>query len=229
MSFAVRIVDPVLAFVLRLFCRVDAGEIRKIPATGPLIIIMNHINFLEVPLMYLQMKPRPALALAKKETWKTPGYAFLARIWGGIPLDRSGADLSALKRSEEHLAAGGIIMLAPEGTRSGNGVLREGHAGVVTLAARSGAPVMPVAHYGGEQFWSNFRRLRRTDVRFRVGPAYRVDFGGETVTGRKRKAALAELMAALALLMPEEYRGFYAEHAQACLREGFSLLKEERD
>jgi 1-acyl-sn-glycerol-3-phosphate acyltransferase len=225
LKLATLIVDPVLALALKIVCKLDAKELRSVPPAGPLIIIMNHINFLEVPLMYLQMKPRPALALAKKETWTTPGYGFLVRIWGGIPVDRTGADLSALKRAEEHLARGGIIMLAPEGTRSGNGILKEGHAGVVTLASRSGAPVMPVAHFGGERFWPNLKRFRRTKVSFKAGPIYQVDFGGATVTGSKRREALSELMAALALLMPPEYHGIYREKAEQCRNEGYHWLK----
>ncbi len=225
MKLATLIVDPVISLALKVVCKLDAKELKNVPPAGPLIIIMNHINFLEVPFMYLQMKPRPALALAKKETWTTPGYGFLVRIWGGIPVDRTGADLSALKRAEEHLAQGGIIMLAPEGTRSGNGVLKEAHAGVVTLASRSGAPVMPVAHYGGERFWPNFKKLRRTKVTFRTGPIYKVDFGEETLTGKKRREALSELMAALASLMPAEYHGAYREKAEQCRAEGYRWLK----
>ncbi len=227
MKFATRIVDPVISLALKVVCKLDAKELKNVPPAGPLIIIMNHINFLEVPFMYLQMKPRPALALAKKETWTTPGYGFLVRIWGGIPVDRTGADLSALKRAEEHLAQGGIIMLAPEGTRSGNGMLKEGHAGVVSLASRSGAPVMPVAHYGGEGFWSNLKKFRRTKVTFKAGPVYQVDFRGETVTGKKRREALSELMAALASLMPPGYHGVYREKVEQYRDEGYHWLKEK--
>ncbi|WP_020611879.1 lysophospholipid acyltransferase family protein [Sediminispirochaeta bajacaliforniensis] len=226
MTKAARIVDPVLKTILRGLCRIDASQLDMVPSAGPLIIMVNHINFLEVPLMHLYTTPRPALGLVKKETWDTPFLGFLARIWEAIPIDRSGVDLSALKQASEHLKNGGIIMLAPEGTRSSDGVLQEAHAGVISLAVRNKSPILPVAHFGGEAFWDNWKHLRRTDVTFKVGVPIKVDFHGQTVTGSKRKAALNELMASLAMMMPEHYHGYYAEAVTQCRRDGFHWLRE---
>ena len=59
-------------------------------------------------------------------------------------------------------------MIAPEGTRSGNGRLQRGLPGAVLLAMRSGAPLLPMAYYGGEKFRDNLRNLRRTDFHIQI-------------------------------------------------------------
>jgi 1-acyl-sn-glycerol-3-phosphate acyltransferase len=225
LSFGTSIVDPVIWGLLKLFCRIDAGEMSKVPDRGPLIIVTNHINFLEVPMLYLLMKPRPTLGMAKKETWNTPGYSFLAKLWKGIPVDRSGRDLSALKLAEKHLKEGAIVMMAPEGTRTGDGILREARAGAIALAKVSGAPVLPLAHFGGESFWPNFRKLQKTPFHVRVGEALKVDYGGSAASPQRRKEALTELMVALAKLLPEQYHGYYRAAVEESASSDFRWLK----
>jgi hypothetical protein len=44
------------------------------------------------------------------------------------------------------------------------------------------APILPVAYYGNEHFWSNFCRLRRTDFHVNVGRPFTLDRGGKRVT-----------------------------------------------
>jgi 1-acyl-sn-glycerol-3-phosphate acyltransferase len=103
-----------------------------------LILVANHINFLEVPIMFTHLQPRPVTGFAKVETWNNPAMGALFDLWGAIPLKRGSADTVAFKRGLEVLEAGKILAVAPEGTRSGNGMLQKGHPGVVMLALRSG-------------------------------------------------------------------------------------------
>ena len=212
MTLASRVITPVVKFILGRICRVDARELARLPARGPLIIVTNHINFLEVPLLYAFTYPRNVIGLVKKETWDNPLLGFLATSWEAVPIDRNASDIGALKASIDVLAARGILAIAPEGTRSGNGRLGRGHAGVVQLAVRSGATVVPVVHFGGESFWSNLRRLRRTRVTFRVGRAFRVEAPEGGFTKTSRTEACDELMQRMARLLPPGYRGLYSEN-----------------
>jgi len=103
-----------------------------------------------------------------------------------------------------------MLGIAPEGTRSRTGVLGRGKAGVAVLAHRAGVPIWPVAHWGGEDFWRNLKRFRRTPVSVRVGPPFLIEpLGSMTKTVRQEVAD--EIMGRIALLMPEKYRGPYAE------------------
>ena len=67
MKTASRIVTPVIRNLLRSFCRVDKEGLKKIPFRGPFIIVINHINFLEVPLIYSYLFPREIIGLVKTE------------------------------------------------------------------------------------------------------------------------------------------------------------------
>jgi len=207
--------------LLRTVCRVHDDHLARVPRHGPLILVCNHVNTLDVPLMYTHLHPRQVTGFAKSETWDNPVMAMLFDLWGAIPIKRGTADVDALKRGLGALAQGQIVVIAPEGTRSWDGILKEAYAGVVFMALRSGAPLLPLAYYGGENLRQNIRRLRRTDFYISVGRPFHLDPGGSKVDRQVRKQMLDEVMYQLADLMPERYRGIYAAQpafSQAYLR-----------
>lgn len=204
--------------LIDILCRIDGASLAQVPMHGPLILISNHINFLEVPALYTYLMPRPATGFAKAESWQNPIKRFLFDLGGGIPLNRGEADVAAFRRALAVLEAGYILAVAPEGTRSGDGRLGQAHPGVVLLALRSGAPLLPVVHYGGEAFWQNIYRLRRTDVHFAVGRPFYLDPHGERVTQAVRRQMLDEVMYEMAALLPPAYRGAYANLEAATKR-----------
>ena len=123
--------------------------------------------------------------------------------------------MAAFRQALQLLKEGGILALAPEGTRSGHGRLQQGHPGVVLVALRSGAPVLPAAHYGGERFRPNLRRLRRTDFRIVVGQPFHLDAGAVKATRQVRQQMADEVMYQIAALLPPAYRGVYSDLSAA--------------
>lgn len=168
-SFQARAMAVLVHKLIKTFCTVENRELINVPHTGPLIIATNHINFLEVPLIYLELLPRITIGMVKKETWKNLFLGLLGDLWGAIPLDRNSTDMTAFRRALNLLKAGGILCIAPEGTRSIHGRLLKGQAGIVSLALHSNAPILPIVHYGGEQVWTNLCRIRKTRFYFKVG------------------------------------------------------------
>jgi len=209
-SLAHRLVNAAENALVALLCRVDDAQMSRIPATGPLIIVTNHVNFLEVPVLHSRLRPRRALGLAKAEAWKNPLVGWLFDLWGGIPVRRGETDLAALRRCLDVLREGAILVIAPEGTRSRHGRLQRGHSGVVTLALRSGAPILPLAFYGGEALGHNMRRLRRTPFHIVVGEPFVLDAGSGRLNQERRQELTDEIMSRLAALLPLDYRGEYA-------------------
>ncbi len=209
------IVDGTLRRVTRAICRVHDAELGRVPARGPLILVANHINFLEVPLMVSHLSPRPVTGFAKAETWDNPAMAWLFDLWAAIPLRRGEPDLVAMRRALQVLGAGHILAVAPEGTRSGSGRLGRGHPGVVMLAQRSGAPLLPLGYYGGENIRQNLSRLRRTDFHIVVGNPFFVEFPAGRLDRRLRQEITDEIMYQLAALLPPPYRGDYTDLALA--------------
>jgi 1-acyl-sn-glycerol-3-phosphate acyltransferase len=190
-------------------CRVDDAQMTKVPATGPLILVTNHVNFLEIPVLHSRLRPRRVVGLAKAEAWDNPVLAWLFNLWGAIPVKRGEPDLAALRSCLDFLRNGGILVVAPEGTRSRHGRLQRGHSGIVTLALRSGAPILPLAFYGGEALKRNARRLRRTPFHIVVGEPFHLSVEGR-VTQTARQDLTDQIMYKLAALLPPAYRGEYA-------------------
>lgn len=201
--------------LVRIMCRVDAAQLAKVPEEGPLIVVANHVNFVEAPIVYTHLCPRSMTTLAKAETWDSPGLRLLANLWGAIPIQRGEVDRTALRMALQALDEGKILILTPEGTRSGHGRLQQGMPGTVLLALRSGVPLMPLVFYGGEVIWSNLRRLRRTDFHIVVGEPFYLDADGVRVTRDVRQQMTDELMYQMAALLPPAYRGVYSDLAAA--------------
>jgi 1-acyl-sn-glycerol-3-phosphate acyltransferase len=211
MTFTYRVVNGMTKGVLRLLCRVDDAQLARVPDQGPLILVTNHVNFLDAPLLYVCLEPRRIAGFAKAEAWDNPILRFLADIWKPIPLRRGEVDRTALRRALELLEEGKVLGLAPEGTRSGDGRLQRGNPGVVLLALRSGAPVLPVVHCGGELFWHNLACLHRTAFQFVVGRPFYLESGGIKVTRQMRRQMTDEIMYQMAALLPPADRGVYAD------------------
>ena len=76
-------------------------------------------------------------------------------------------------------------------------------------------PILPVAHWGGEVFLSNLKRFKRTDFHIRVGEPFTLNTNGLKVTGEIRQQIADEMMYQTAALLPEKYRGIYANTQQA--------------
>ena len=81
----------------------------------------------------------------------------------------------------------------------------------ITLALRSGVPLLPIVHWGGEKFSKNIKSLKRTDFCIRVGEPFKLNPGNERVTREVRQKMVDEMMYRLAALLPEHYRGAYAD------------------
>ena len=202
-----------IRFSLRILCRIDSSDMEKIPAKGPFIIAVNHINFLEVPMIHSLFYPRKIYGIVKKETWDIFFFRWLANIWDAIPIDRKHVSRETFAAAVEVLNKGQLIAIAPEGTRSNSGALRQGFPGIVVLALLSGVPVLPLVHYGGEDFWKNLKSFRRTRFIVKVGTPFYIK--KEMIDSReKRVQAVNQIMYRLASLLPEKYRGIYYDLTQ---------------
>jgi 1-acyl-sn-glycerol-3-phosphate acyltransferase len=210
-----RLIHWFVNFVIRIYtritCRIDAPNLQDVPMHGPLIAIANHTGQIEVPMLFAHLQPRKLTGWAKAEAWDNWFLRWIFSLWDAIPVRRGEVDMNALRESLRKLEQNHIFGLAPEGTRNKTGRLKRGLPGAVMLALRSGAPIIAVAHWGGENYLSNLRKLKRTDFHIRVGRPFRIDTNGVKVTGEIRQQIVDEMMCQLAILIPEAYRGEYTE------------------
>ena len=211
LSLKHRLLTGLIKFGTSIICRIEKDDLEKVQPEGPLIAYANHIGQLEVPLIFTHLRPRPVTAMAKAESWDNKLFNWLFNIWNLIPVRRGEVDMDAIRQSIQMIKDGYIFGISPEGTRSGDGKLLAAHPGIVPIALRTKAPLQPIAHWGAENFPENIKRLRRTDFHIRVGEPFYLDAQGERVTREIRQQMVDEMMYQLAKLLPEEYRGYYAD------------------
>ena len=198
---------------LRLLTGFRVTGVRNVPRTGRLIVVSNHLHNLD-PLVVAVAVPRPVHFMAKAELFRVPVLGLLIRFVGAFPIERGRADRKAIRRAEETLAQGIAFGIFPEGTRSVTAAMTKPLAGGALIALRSGAPILPVAVTGTEHLPFNGsrapkRRFRRA-VRVTIGEPFIVP---RTLDGQRltSEGATDVMMRRVAALLPEGYRGIYAE------------------
>lgn len=207
-----RIVNRIIKSLLHVICRMDVADLRKVTRFGPAILMTNHSTNIEGPAVYVHMRPRPTTGLAKIELWDKPLTRFVMNAWESIPVHRGRVDSVALRACIEALEGGTFLGVAPEGSRSKTGSLKQAQRGVAMLAARTGVPVYPTAQWGFTDIGRNLKRLKRTPVAIRLGAPFTVKLPKDaTPSTRDLRRIADEMMYQLAALLPARYRGVYSD------------------
>ena len=206
------IVNSTIYWLFRLLCRLDVKGMPRLPQSGPGVIITNHTSNLEGPLLYVMMRPRPTIAMAKAELWSFFATRMLMEAWKAIPLHRGRLDRKAMERSWKTLDEGKFLCIAPEGKRSKDGTLLRALPGATYFASERQVPIYPIVNWGCLGIGRELGHLRRPVVGLRVGYPFIVKKpeGGKW-TGETRQAMADEMMYQLAALMPAELRGYYSD------------------
>ena len=200
--------------IYRLVARAELLGKENIPSSGAFIAVGNHIGRLDAGLVYFLLGRQDVTMLVAEKYRKNALARWFVRRLDAVWVDRFNADFAAMRETLERQRRGGVVIMAPEGTRSPTGGLIEGRAGAAYLAARTGLPVLPVGITGTEdrQVLGNLRRLKRTPITVRVGQTFTLP----PLDKKDREAALQqatdEIMARIAALLPPGQRGIYASH-----------------
>ncbi|MDI7275887.1 MAG: lysophospholipid acyltransferase family protein [Anaerolineae bacterium] len=202
-----------LRAIVRLFFTVCSDYVvvgrENLPQRGPLIVAVNHIHTLDSPAVMAALPWQVATLAARK--WERRFKGFLLRLTGAIFVSRGKVDRQALHRALTVLRLGGVLGIAPEGTRSRTFDLQPARGGIAYLAYLSGAPILPVAVTGVENVIPALLRLRRASVRVAIGrPFVLHDFRSRPKTSELLEQA-DTVMRQIAALLPPEYQGVYRE------------------
>jgi 1-acyl-sn-glycerol-3-phosphate acyltransferase len=200
--------------IVVLGCRMRIVGKNHIPPEGGLVIAANHVGRLDAIFIYHVTNRKDIILLVAEKYRQIPLARWFVKQLNAIWVDRFNADFSALREALNRLKRGGVMVLAPEGTRSASGVLQKARPGVSYLAAKSGAPIVPVGLVGSQDYnvVAHLRRLKRPLVTIYVGEPFTLP----PVKGKERDAALEEytdeIMCRIAALLPPEMRGVYADY-----------------
>ena len=191
----------------------------NVPLEGPVIFASNHLSFIDsiaIPVA----APRPVHFLAKADYFEGTGAkGWLSREFftsiGAIPVRRGAgqAALDALEQQKKLLEAGSAVALYPEGTRSLDGRLYKGRTGVAFLALETGAPVVPVGLIGTDEVMPKGAKMPRLDKRItvRFGEPLHLGHHGPASSGKARRLATDQIMAAIHALSGQELANEYNE------------------
>ncbi len=122
----------------------------NVPESGAAIIAPVHRSNLDFGFTPFVTK-RKLFFMAKEELWKVGWFGRILTSFGVFPVHRSGADRESVRRAEEVLREGHLLVMFPEGSRQSGGQIGELMEGVAFLAARTGAPIVPVGISRTEQ------------------------------------------------------------------------------
>ncbi|MBU4466070.1 MAG: 1-acyl-sn-glycerol-3-phosphate acyltransferase [Actinobacteria bacterium] len=227
----------VVAPLARLLYRPRIEGKANVPKSGAVIFASNHLSFIDsiaIPVA----APRPVHFLAKSSYFEGTGLSgwfsrgFFAAI-GAVPVQRGAgqAALDALDQQRVLLEAGNAVALYPEGTRSLDGRLYKGRTGVAFLALQTGAPVVPVGLIGTAEVMPVGAKVpsmtKRVTVKF--GEPIDLTPHGPASSGRARRLATDEIMAAIHALSGQELANAYNEvPAQSPMDRIKQVLPHER-
>lgn len=209
-----KIVRALVNLLIGLIARLKVIGLDYVPFESSFILASNHIGRLDALLIYKFMRRRDIIMLVAEKYRQLPLVSRLGKILDVIWIDRFNADFSAVREALKRLKKGGVLVLAPEGTRSPSGALQSGRAGAGYLASKAGVPIVPVALIGSDDaiVFPNLRRLKKSLVTVLVGPPFLLP----VLQSKDRETALQqhtdEIMCRIAMLLPPERRGAYAAH-----------------
>ena len=198
---------------MRLIADIEIHGLEKIPG-GNLIGAANHLGRLDTAAL-LAVIDREDIIMPVAEKYKNHWlFGAIGRAVNAIWLNRFDADFSALREILGRMKEGGLLVIAPEGTRSKTEALQEAKIGVAFLASKSGFPVVPVAVTGTEDrlVAENLKRFRRSKIVVHVGEPFKIEIPNGKGREQSLRNATDEIMCRIAVMLPEKYRGFYANH-----------------
>jgi len=204
----------IVRFIMNIIADVEIVGLEKLPA-GNFILASNHLGRLDTAIL-LYAVSREDIIMPVAEKYKDhPLFGAIGRAVDAIWLNRFDADYAAFREILARMEKGGLMVIAPEGTRSKTEALQEAKMGVAFLAAKSGYPVLPVAMTGTEDrlIVQNLKRLRRSKIKVQAGELIHIE-ALPRGTGREESLRVAtdEIMCQIAAKLPESYRGVYKDH-----------------
>lgn len=203
-----------ISLILRLTFKIDVIGIENVPTEGKCILAANHVGRLDATLVYHLTNRRDIILTPAEKYSQVAFFRWAAKSLNAIFLDRFNPDIGTLRAMIKRLQNGELLAIAPEGTRSKSETLIEGQPGTAYLAAKTQAPILPVALMGTEdrRVMENLRKLRRSAARVEIGKSFTLPPLENKKRAEQLQQSTEEIMCQIAALLPDSYHGVYANH-----------------
>ncbi|TFG48209.1 MAG: 1-acyl-sn-glycerol-3-phosphate acyltransferase [Anaerolineales bacterium] len=194
--------------------KVKLIDMENVPEDNKYVVVYNHVSLVEVPFI-AAFWPTIIEIIGALAVWERGYQGVVARMWGGIQLNRTAFDRGVFLQVKKVFDADRPLMISPEGGRSHTPGLRRGKPGVAYIIDQADVLVVPVAVVGNTlEFLTEGIRGKRPTLQMTVGEPFKVP--PLTGRGEERRAARQQntdfIMAKLASMLPESYRGVYKEY-----------------
>lgn len=189
--------------------RVEGLEYLPPRDMGGMIVVMNHTNWMDIPVIGALLPFSYRLSwLGKDDLFKHPVAGWWFRAMNVIPIRRGARDIAALDASAAALRDGAVLLIFPEGHRSRDGQLQKGRGGAIRLAMRSGVPIVPLALTGTQ--YGLRGTLCGKEVCLKIGPAFTIEpTDNFRIPADMMECLTTYMMLQVAELLPVAYRGYY--------------------
>lgn len=213
------LVKPIFQGLFYVLAHVKVTGQENVPYGKPYLVAINHISTFDPPFA-VAFWPEMVEVMGADIIWKRPGQAQLAWLYHGIKVHRGEVDRALFDKALSVLNSGYPLLMAPEGGRTHATALRRAKPGLAFIIEKAGVPVIPVGITGTtDDFFKKAIRGARPTLEMRIGkPIQLPPMEGKGEQRRETRQRNTDLvMAHIAGLLPEYYRGEYA--AQAILPE----------
>lgn len=208
------IIRALIRLLFNVIARVDVKGYENLPKEGSFVIATNHLGIVDVPIAYYALDYWDMFVLIADKWQKVGLFRWVGKYFNFIFIDRYNADIKALRKVISLMEQNNILVIAPEGTRSRTGALIEARPGVSYLASKLNRPIVPVAITGTEdkELFGSLKKLRRAHITVTAGPAFTLPPLPRENRDEILKQYTDDIMCHIAALLPEKYRGVYANH-----------------
>lgn len=200
--------------LLHLIAHVEVKGYENLPPEKNYLLATNHIGILDGILPFVALN-RWDIFIPVAEKWEQNWFLkFLGKYFNFIFIDRYNPDIKAMRKIIRLMEDGNAIAISPEGTRSRVGSLIEAKPGVTYLATKLNRPIVPIAITGTEDkvILGNLKRLRKSHITVTAGSYFTLPPVPRERRDEILKQYTDEIMCRIAVMLPEKYRGVYAEH-----------------
>ena len=184
----------------------------NVPPSGPALVVISHISRLDTPFIFCTGGRMDVIPMVAREYKNTFFLGWILNMIRVIWITRGSYDFDAFREAKDYLNKGWIVGLAPEGSRSRDGLLHEGKPGSALLAYKMDVPILPAAVTGTDTMSKAFLSLRKMRVTVEFGKTFRLPDRNGLENKVWLKQATDEIMCHIAAILPPERRGFYKDY-----------------
>lgn len=208
------IIRWLVRLIFNIIARVEVSGYENLPKNGSFVIATNHLGFVDAPIAFYALDRWDLFVMVAEKWGEIALFRWIAKYLNVIFIDRFNPDIKTLRKVIKLMEEDNILVIAPEGTRSRAGSMIEARPGVSYLATKLNRPIVPVALKGTEDkvFVANLKRLKRSHITVTAGTPFTLPPLPKEGRDEALKEYTDEIMCRIAELLPEEYRGVYADH-----------------